>query len=100
MIDSAHSLSLILLELFLAGVGTFVAVALWSVTRNAAWMFLVFAVVLRFGDLLFQLLERFGVVVVLELEIWTIPVFWGALRIGYWVALILALSLAIRQHRL
>ena len=97
--SSANSLTLVQMELLLAGIGTFVAVALWSVTRNAAWMFLVFAVVLRFGDLLFQLLERFGIVAVMDLEVWTFPVFWSALRLGFWLSLILALILAIRQHR-
>ncbi|MBR1537245.1 MAG: hypothetical protein IJ630_09930 [Treponema sp.] len=51
-----------IIRLFLGGVIAFLAIMLWSRTRDFSWMFLVFAAVIDYSALIFNLLLKLGFV--------------------------------------
>lgn len=53
---------LLLSRLGLGAIATFVAVILWTRTRDPAWMFVVVGVVVAYAETVFSTLEAFGVV--------------------------------------
>ena len=54
-------LVLILSRLGIGAVATFLAILLWSSTRDAAWMFIVMGTILRYGEVLFSTFEILGI---------------------------------------
>ena len=50
------------IQLLLGGIIAFLAIMLWSRTRDFSWMFLVFAAVTGYSALVFDLLLRLGFV--------------------------------------
>ena len=62
-------LIMILTRLTLGAVATFLAIVLWSNTRDAAWMFIVLGTILRYSEVMYSTLELFGIV---ETGIYTI----------------------------
>ncbi len=73
-------MSVLLTDLFLSGIAAFAAIMLWSLTREPAWMLIIIGLIIRFGDVAFQMLDRFGIIAVIELRVYDIPVFWVLLR--------------------
>ncbi len=59
--DSAAPL-LIVSRLTVTAVTTFLAIVLWSRTRDLAWMLMVVGTVAGYADILYGLLARFGVI--------------------------------------
>lgn len=58
-----------IIKLFLGGVIAFLAIMLWSRTRDFSWMFLVFAAVTGYSSIVFDLLLRLGFVTAREISI-------------------------------
>lgn len=58
-----------IIKLFLGGVIAFLAIMLWSRTRDFSWMFLVFAAVTSYSSIVFDLLLRLGFVTSREVSI-------------------------------
>ncbi|WP_407428823.1 hypothetical protein [Treponema sp.] len=52
-----------IIKLVLGGIIAFLAIMLWSRTRDYAWMFLVFAAVTGYSAIVFDLLLKLGFVV-------------------------------------
>ena len=52
----------ILSQLTLSAVATFLAILLWSNTRDTAWMFIVMGIILWFGRVMYSTLALFGIV--------------------------------------
>ncbi len=52
-----------IIRLFLGGIIAFLAIMLWSRTRDFSWMFLVFAAVTGYSAVVFDLLIKLGFVV-------------------------------------
>ncbi|TVQ28370.1 MAG: hypothetical protein EA383_00645 [Spirochaetaceae bacterium] len=50
------------IQLLVGAVATFLAILLWSRTRDAAWMFIVIGTVAHYGALVFSGLELLGLV--------------------------------------
>ena len=73
-------LSVIAVDLFFSGVVALLGILLWSLTRQAAWMLVIVGLVVHFGDVAFQMLERFGIISVVEMRALGIPFFWVILR--------------------
>lgn len=71
MIDSAILLSII--KLVLSGITAFLAIALWSKTRDGAWMCLVTGAVTRYAGLVYEMLVQFGFVVNTGIVFFGIP---------------------------
>jgi hypothetical protein len=59
---SAGDTVLLVSRLAIAAVAAFLAILLWSRTRDLAWMLIVIGVIASYADLLFDLLSRLGIV--------------------------------------
>ena len=94
-----NDLSVVVTDLSLGAIATFVAILLWSLTREPAWMLVIIAVVLRFGDIVFQVLDRLGIVRVQPVSVLEVPLFWVLLRAAPWIAIAIALVITIRRTR-
>lgn len=57
------------IKLFLGGVIAFLAIMLWSRTRDFSWMFLVFAAVTGYSSVVFDLLLKLGFVTSRQINI-------------------------------
>lgn len=92
-------LSVLIPDLALGAIATFIAIMLWSLTREPAWMLVVVSVVLNFSEVVFQSLDRFGIVSLTDTQFLGIPVFWVVLRAAPWIFLILGLLAMVRALR-
>jgi len=93
-------ISVLLTDLLLSGIAAFTAIMLWSLTREPAWMLIIIGLVIRFGDVAFQMLDRFGIIAVIELRVYGIPVFWVLLRAIPLFFIIAGLVAMIRRLRI
>jgi hypothetical protein len=59
---SAGDTTLLASRLLVAAVAAFLAILLWSRTRDLAWMLVVIGVVASYAEILFDLLSRLGIV--------------------------------------
>ncbi|MBR1723055.1 MAG: hypothetical protein IJ727_11350, partial [Treponema sp.] len=57
------------IKLFLGGVIAFLAIMLWSRTRDFSWMFLVLAAVTGYSSIVFNLLLKLGLVTTREIDV-------------------------------
>lgn len=97
MIDSAIVLSII--KLILSGITAFLAIALWSKTRDAAWMCLVTGVITGYAGLVYDLLVQFGFVVHTGFSFFGIPLFTLLFTVIPSLFFILAFSLMLYRNR-
>ena len=58
-----------IIKLFLGGVIAFLAIMLWSRTRDFSWMFLVLAAVTGYSSIVFNLLLKLGLVTTREIDV-------------------------------
>lgn len=58
-----------IIKLFLGGVIAFLAIMLWSRTRDFSWMFLVLAAVTGYSSVVFDLLLKLGFVTTREIDV-------------------------------
>lgn len=80
MLTGPYELSVLIVDLALTGIATFVAIMLWSISREPAWMLVIIGIVLRFGDVVFQTLDRFGIITVADVRLLGLPLFWVLMR--------------------
>ncbi len=64
---------LYIIKLILSGIAAFLAIALWSKTRDAAWMSLVAGAVTGYAGMVFELLVKTGIVLAGGIRIADIP---------------------------
>jgi hypothetical protein len=57
-----ESLVMMLSRLGLGALATFLAIILWSRTRDIAWMFIVIGTIVNYGQIIYSTLETIGVV--------------------------------------
>lgn len=72
---ATETLVLILSKLIFGAVATFLAIVLWSRTRDAAWMLIVIGTIVGYGQVLFTTLETFGMVDVSAVTVYGVSVF-------------------------
>jgi hypothetical protein len=60
-------------RLSIAGIMTFLAIILWSRTRDTAWMLIVIGAVSSYADVLFDILVRFGLLDEARLSVLGLP---------------------------
>lgn len=53
---------IILSRLVFGAIAAFLAIVLWSKTRDSAWMFVVIATIVAYGDVVYATLETLGLV--------------------------------------
>jgi peroxiredoxin family protein len=63
----------LLVRLFIGAIATFLAIILWSQTRDAAWMFVITATIVSYGEVVFRTLDGFGVVRLDQVMVFDIP---------------------------
>ncbi|POR00965.1 hypothetical protein AU468_08825 [Alkalispirochaeta sphaeroplastigenens] len=97
MLAGPGELSVLVTDLALTGVGAFLAIMLWSMTREPAWMLVIIGIILRWGDLVFQTLDRFGIIGVVDLRVLNLPLFWVVLRAVPLVFIIAGIVSMIKQ---
>ena len=68
-------MSVLLIRLVVGAIATFLAIILWSQTRDAAWMFVIIATIVSYGEVVFRTLDSFGVVRLDQVMLFGIPVF-------------------------
>ena len=71
MIDS--QVLFYIIKLVFGGIAAFLAIMLWSRTRDAAWMCLVAGAVTGYAGLVYELLEKLGIVLASEYLFFGIP---------------------------
>ncbi|MFO8065021.1 MAG: hypothetical protein ACQETQ_09315 [Spirochaetota bacterium] len=72
---ATEALVLIFSRLIFGAVATFLAIILWSRTRDAAWMLIVIGTIVSYGEVLFTTLETFGMVDVSAVTVYGVAVF-------------------------
>ncbi|MFP4373669.1 MAG: hypothetical protein ACLFPO_05015 [Spirochaetaceae bacterium] len=72
---ATEAMILILSRLLFGAIATFLAIVLWSRTRDAAWMLIVIGTIVGYGEVLFTTLDRFGMVSVAAFTIQGVSVF-------------------------
>ncbi len=100
MLTGPTELNVLVVELALTGVAAFLGIMLWSMTREPAWMLVIIGVVLRFGDVVFQTLDRFGIITVADVRVMGTPLFWVLLRAVPLLFIIVGFVSMIRSSRL
>jgi len=66
---------LMLSRFTLGAIATFLAILLWSRTRDTAWMLIVVGTIAYYGEIVFTALEAFGVIRLDVLTIGSVAVF-------------------------
>ncbi|MFP4363362.1 MAG: hypothetical protein ACLFR1_05785 [Spirochaetia bacterium] len=83
----------------ITAVATFLAIILWSKTRDPAWMFIVIAVIVNYGEIVFQALDMFGIVRAGAYVLWNVEVLRIVLSNLPTVFLIIAFCIMIFRKR-
>ncbi|MBQ6780669.1 MAG: hypothetical protein IJP62_05490 [Treponema sp.] len=68
-----NEIILYIIKLILSGIAAFLAIALWSKTRDAAWMSLVAGAVTGYAGIVFELLVKMGVIIAGGIRLAGIP---------------------------
>jgi hypothetical protein len=55
-------ITLYIIKLIFGGIGAFLAIMLWSRTKDGAWMSLVAGAVIGYAGIVFEILSAFGVI--------------------------------------
>jgi hypothetical protein len=87
-------------KLFLGTTAAFLAIVLWSRSRDAAWMFMVFGALASYIEILYSILLLFGITGENLLRIGSVPLPTIILECLPWLFFIVAfLIMAIRKLR-
>jgi hypothetical protein len=70
---STGTLVYLISRLLVVAVMTFLAIVLWSRTRDIAWMLIVIGAIAGYADILFDLLIRFGLIDEAAFSPWGLP---------------------------
>ena len=71
---------LYIIKLVLGGITAFLAVSLWSKTKDAAWICLVLGFVISYAGIVYQMILDFGLLSFEKLVIFGIPIFKGIIN--------------------
>ncbi|TVQ41104.1 MAG: hypothetical protein EA384_01130 [Spirochaetaceae bacterium] len=97
---SADVVIMLASRLVVAGVAAFLAIVLWSMTRDTAWMFIVIGTIVGYGEVVLSTLESLGVVQIDVLEIGGISLFRVLFAILPMLFFIIAFSILIARKRI
>ncbi len=64
----------LLSRLVFGAIATFLAIILWSKTRDSAWMFVVIGTVVGYGEAVYSTLEAFGLAKMQLLVVWDVSI--------------------------
>ena len=66
-------LIVLIARLGFGAVATFLAIVLWSNTRESAWLFIIMGTILRYGEIIYTTFHVFGILEG-ETMVWGIPI--------------------------
>ncbi len=89
----------LLVDLSLGAIGTFLGILLWSLTRESAWMLMIIAVIVHFGETVFRVLTEIGIFTFGHVSFLGVPVFWVAMRGTAWLLIMISFAIMIRHNR-
>jgi methylmalonyl-CoA mutase cobalamin-binding subunit len=72
---ATEAMVIILSRLVFGAIATFLAIVLWSRTRDVAWMLIVIGTIISYGEVLFTTLESFGMVEVAAVTVYGVSAF-------------------------
>ena len=93
-------IALVSSRLFLGSVGAFFAIMLWSKTRDAAWMLVVTGTIAAYIEIVYSILDMFGITADYELYAGSVSlaaIILPALRMSFFIAAFLVMI--IRKYR-
>ena len=65
---------LFIVKLVLGGILAFLAILVWSKTRDGAWFFLVSGTILAYCGVVYEMLKSFGIITKTFYLLWNIPI--------------------------
>ena len=89
-------------RLVLGGVASFFAIMLWSRTRDVAWMLVVIGTIAGYIEIVYSILELFGITQGDTMLIGSVPVaaiILPALRLGFFIAAFAIMVMKRYRHR-
>ncbi len=86
-------------RLVVAGIATFLAIVLWSMTRDTAWMFIVIGTIVSYGEVVLTSLESLGVVRIDVLMVAGVSLFRVLFAVMPMLFFIIAFSILIVRRR-
>lgn len=86
-------------RLVVAGIATFLAIVLWSMTRDTAWMFIVIGTIVSYGEVVLTSLESLGVVRIDALMVGGVSLFRVLFAVLPMLFFIIAFSILIVRRR-
>lgn len=92
-------LSLYIIKLVLGGMAAFLAILLWSKTRDAAWMSLVAGAVVSYAGIVYSMLEDMGITFVKDVLVLGMPLTKIIFAVLPSVFFILSFILMLLRHR-
>lgn len=92
-------LLLYIIKLVLGGMAAFLAILLWSKTRDAAWMSLVAGAVVSYAGVVYSMLEDMGITFVKDVFVFGMPLTKLIFAVLPSVFFILAFMLMLLRHR-
>jgi hypothetical protein len=93
-------LVLVLSRLVFGAVATFLAIILWSNVRDTAWMFIIIATIVSYGETVLTTLEFFGLVRIELFPFFGVSVFRIVFAVLPLVFLSVGFAVMIRRRRL
>lgn len=85
------------IKLVLGGIAAFLAILLWSKSRNGGWMSLVASVLISYAGIIFDMMKEFGILNTDHIVLYGVPVVAMCFTVIPSVLLIIALILFIKE---
>jgi len=85
------------IKLVLGGIAAFLAILLWSKSRNGGWMCLVASVLISYAGIIFDMMKEFGILSLDHIVLYGLPVISLCFTVIPSVLLIIALILFIKE---
>jgi hypothetical protein len=98
--DSTAGFVLTLSRLGVGAIGTFLAILLWSQTRDAAWVLVIIGTLVAYAEVVYSTLEAFGIVTSEYFTVSGVPVLRLALANLPMLLLACAFIVVIARRRL
>lgn len=84
-------------KLVLGGIAAFLAILLWSKSRNGGWMCLVASVLISYAGIIFDMMSELGIISLNNVAVFGVPVINLCLTAVPSILLIIALILFIKE---
>ena len=90
-----------IIKLVLGGVAAFLAILLWSKTRDIAWMSLVAGTVTSYAGIVYEMMDSFGIFTSKGIEVYGIPLvelFFAVIPTFFYILAFIMMLARTRKH--